>query len=115
MIDANALAIALPNDTFPVMSGCVAFGTTLALSTMAQKAIGITTATKVIPSITGMLTVCAASLASQQMAIYTRACLKEKSVFTNPNKGRNLMSSSPFEDKWDMGIFGKLPAHNLRV
>ena len=53
----------------PILSGCVVFGTTLAVSTLAQKIIGISTATKVVPSVVGVVTVCVASMASQRAAM----------------------------------------------
>ena len=40
----------IPDAIFPVIGGCVAFGSTLALSTAAQKVIGVSTATKIVIS-----------------------------------------------------------------
>jgi hypothetical protein len=59
----------LPGAAFPILTGWAAFGATLALSTAAQKWVGISTATKVLPTLNGIITVCAASLASERAAI----------------------------------------------
>jgi hypothetical protein len=59
----------LPEAAFPILTGCAAFGASLALSTAAQKWVGISTATKVLPTLNGIITVCAASLASERAAI----------------------------------------------
>lgn len=61
----------LPDAVLPMVSGCVAFGSTLAASTAMQKAVGVSTGTSVVPSLLGFATVCAASLASEQAAILT--------------------------------------------
>jgi hypothetical protein len=57
------------DEVIPVLSGLAAFGATLAVSTLAQKFVGISTATKVLPTVNGFLTVCAASLVSERVAI----------------------------------------------
>jgi hypothetical protein len=71
------LCACIPDVVFSVASGCVAFGTTLAVSTAAQKAIGISTATNVVPSLLGFATVCAASLVSEQAAVLTHQLQKD--------------------------------------
>jgi len=65
------LCNAIPDAAFSIMAGCSAFGGTLAVSTAAQKAIGISTASKVMPSLLGFATVCAASLVSEKAAIFS--------------------------------------------
>lgn len=59
----------LRDAVLPVLSGCATFGATLALSTAVQKLVGVSTATKILPSLNGVFTVCAASLASERAAI----------------------------------------------
>jgi hypothetical protein len=59
----------LQDAVLPVLSGCAMFGATLAMSTAAQKLVGVSTATKVLPTLNGIVTVCAASLASERAAI----------------------------------------------
>jgi hypothetical protein len=71
------LCTCIPDAVFSVVGGCVAFGTTLAISTAAQKAIGISTATNVVPSLLGFATVCAASLVSEQTAVLTHQLQKD--------------------------------------
>lgn len=61
----------------PIISGCATFGATLALSTAMQKLVGISTATQLLPTINGVFTVCAASLASEQAAIITHTWQKD--------------------------------------
>ena len=67
----------LPDAVLPMVSGCFAFGSTLAASTAVQKVIGISTGTNVVPSLLGFATVCAASLASEQAAILTHQMQKD--------------------------------------
>ena len=69
--------------TFPVIGGCVVFGTTLAVSTAAQKLIGVSTGTTIVPTCLGIATVCGASLVSEQAAISIYERLKR----TDPKKG----------------------------
>jgi hypothetical protein len=84
MMDSTSLISHVPESAFPVVTGCVAFGTTLALSTLAQKLVGISTGTKIVPTVAGMATVALASLASQQMAVYNHQYLQ--SQYYNPSK-----------------------------
>jgi hypothetical protein len=42
-MDATAIINFVPDSTGPIVSGCVAFGTTLCLSTLAQKIVGVST------------------------------------------------------------------------
>lgn len=71
----------------PVMSGFAAFGATLAISTLAQNLAGISTATKVLPTVGGFVTVCAASLASERTAILIHEWMKDPKAFQkNPAK-----------------------------
>lgn len=67
----------IPDVVFPMVGGCVAFGSTLAASTAVQKAIGVSTGTAVVPSVLGFATVCAASLVSEQAAILTHQLKKD--------------------------------------
>jgi len=77
----------------PVIGGYVAFGATLALSTLAQKAIGVSTATPVLPSLLGFATVCAASLVSEKTAIFAHE------LKWAPKKGSLGYIRRKFEDK----------------
>lgn len=67
----------IPDVAYPIVGGCVAFGTSLAASTAAQKAIGVSTATAIVPSLFGFATVCAASLVTEQTAILTHEMKKD--------------------------------------
>jgi hypothetical protein len=62
-----------------VLAGAVAFGSTLALSTLTQwRILVISTGTPPpMPSLVGMASVCAASLASHQAALFTRHCIDQ--------------------------------------
>jgi hypothetical protein len=116
MMDSTALIAHVPETAFPVVSGCVAFGTTLALSTLAQKLVGISTGTKMVPTVAGMATVALASLASQQMAIYNHEYMQ--SQYYNPSKrsflkGRPLATSGR-RDCLEVASL-KIPLHELRV
>jgi hypothetical protein len=120
MMDTTALATYIPDSTLPIVSGCVAFGSTLALSTLAQKLIGISTATKVVPSVWGMATVCLASLASQRAALCGHEWHKDPNAWKDPQKRRKLLlatssSSSYPSEHWQMGEHFKIPLHDIRV
>ena len=67
--DLQLLSSNLQDSFLPIVTGCATFGATLALSTAAQKLVGVSTATNVLPTIYGALTVCVASLASEKSAI----------------------------------------------
>lgn len=69
------------DETVPVLSGCAAFGATLALSTLTQKIVGISTGTKVLPTVNGFVTVCAASLVCEKVAILTHEWMKDPQGF----------------------------------
>jgi hypothetical protein len=124
MMDSTALiAHVVPESAFPVVSGCVAFGTTLALSTLAQKLVGISTGTKMVPTVAGMATVALASLASQQMAVYNHQYMQSQ-YYNRPSKGRlsssayqrqkPLVATSGRRDYLEVANF-KIPLHELRV
>jgi hypothetical protein len=116
-MDTTTLASYVPDYTLPIVSGCFAFGATLGLSTFAQKLIGISTATKMVPSVLGMATVCLASLTSQRAAICSQAWLKDPDVFSDPEKRRRLLATSPssYQDCWEIEDNLKIPLHDLRV
>mmetsp|Transcript_11985 Transcript_11985/g.28429 ORF Transcript_11985/g.28429 Transcript_11985/m.28429 type:complete len:361 (+) Transcript_11985:149-1231(+) len=111
---------------FPVIGGCVAFGTTLALSTAVQKVIGVSTATNLIPSLLGFGTVCAASLISEQAAILTYEMKKDpkkrkleyikknlNNQISNAAEGVVESSSSFLRRRKKQNL--KLPVHEIRV
>jgi hypothetical protein len=70
----------LPEAAFPILTGWAAFGATLALSTAAQKWVGISTATKALPTLNGIMTVCVASLASERAAISAHQWQQDKQL-----------------------------------
>ena len=69
----SPLVVALPKSLFPTAAGCVAFGSTLAVSTLVQmKMLGVSTGSiRPIPSVLGVVTVALASLASHKASIRT--------------------------------------------
>jgi len=71
------LCSSIPDVVFPLIGGCVAFGSTLAVSTAAQKIVGVSTGTNLVPSVLGFATVCGASLVSEQAAILTHELRKD--------------------------------------
>ena len=112
--------------TVPILSGCFTFGAALALSTLAQKVAGISTATKVVPTLTGIVTVCFASLASQQAAIFAHECIIQnprpqsfEELFQKATK--KWKSKSPatryhhYKDYFEIGDYVKVPMHSMRV
>ena len=77
----TALVQYVPQETLPILSGCFAFGSTLAVSTMAQKLVGISTATRILPSMFGIATVCIASLCSQHASVTSHIWLQYNQEF----------------------------------
>jgi hypothetical protein len=112
MIDPTALATY--DTAVPILSGCFTFGTALALSTLAQKAAGISTATKLVPSVVGIATVCLASLASQQAAIFSHEWIQNPSMDVF-RKRKNAWAKSPYRDCLEIGEYVKVPMHSVRV
>ena len=115
MMDALALTTAAPDSTIPVISGCVAFGTTLAFSTLIQKLVGISTATKIIPTPLGVATVCVASLASQRVAMLGEQWVRDPSILTDSKKRNRLLATSPRHDHLQISNDLKIPMHDIRV
>jgi hypothetical protein len=119
------LVTSIPDAVAPVIGGCVAFGTTLAASTAAQKAIGVSTATNVVPSLLGFATVCAASLVSEQTAIVTHQLQRDPNKLSLGSITRGLKrkvsetsnamvrSSSKFREGEKRKF--KVPMHEVRV
>lgn len=105
----------------PVVSGCVAFGTTMCLATLAQKIIGISTANKMVPSLVGMATVCLASIASQRSAICAYDWVNDKrpiqEFIMDPKTRNTLFSPSTASSAESIRISDqiKIPKHDLRV
>jgi len=106
----------------PIFGGCIAFGTTLALSTAAQKCCGISTGNKIMPSLIGFTTVCAASLISERTAILVHDLRidwdKKKSFNLNEKLKRQFsgISNAMNESSNDRGRYGfKLSMHEVRI
>ena len=117
-MDATALANYVPEETLPILSGCFAFGTTLALSTLAQKLVGISTATKIVPSVIGMATVALASVASQRAAMACYEWREDPNFLADPVKRKRFFqatSPSYRSDYFHIGDHFKIPWHDLRV
>jgi DNA-directed RNA polymerase subunit RPC12/RpoP len=121
-MDTTALVNYVPDSTVPIVTGCVAFGATLCLSTLAQKIVGISTATKVTPSVFGFATVCLASMASQRAAICTHEWIQDtRSIqkFVMDPKTRkkmfSLSSTNSSNDYFQIGNKFKIPYHDVRV
>ena len=107
---------------FPVIGGCVAFGTTLAVSTAVQKVIGVSTATNVTPSLLGFGTVCAASLISEQAAVLTYQIKKDPKKrnvgYIKRQLNRQISKTSKGVVKSLRGTKNgeqKFPMHEIRV
>lgn len=121
-MDTSALVHYAPDSTVPIVTGCVAFGATLCLSTLAQKIVGISTATKVAPSVLGFATVCLASMASQRAAICTHEWMQDKRQLRDfitdpklPKKLFSLSSTKSSKEYFKIGDFVNIPFHDLRV
>ena len=127
-MDTVALIQYVPDSTIPVLSGCAAFGTTLALSTLTQKWLGISTATKIVPSVFGFASVCFASIASQRVAVCSHELRKDKvhfqDLFKDPKIRKRYLEklflptptgNDSSRDYFQIGNKVKLPLHEARV
>lgn len=77
---ADIIASQPPKETWPIIAGMAAFGSTLAMATFSQlKVLGISTGTRppFVPSVLGIASVCAASLASHGAAMKAHSCLED--------------------------------------
>lgn len=73
----DTLVFQTPRETWPIASGMAAFWATLAMATFQLKVLRVSTGTRppMIPSTLGVLSVCAASLASHQAAMIAHSTL----------------------------------------
>ena len=73
----DTLVFQTPRETWPIASGMAAFWATLAMATFQLKVLKVSTGTRppLIPSTFGMISVCAASLASHQAAMVAHRTL----------------------------------------
>ena len=77
---ADTLVSRTPRETWPIVSGVAAFGSTLAVATFGQlKLLGVSTGTRppMIPSTLGVVSVCAASVASHHAAMAAHRSLED--------------------------------------
>ena len=110
----------VPQAAGPILSGCLAFGSTLAVSTICQKVIlGISTGTKVVPTLVGITTVCLASLASQQLAVSNHVWMQQH-VYDRKRNPQAVPTSLRLRRTNDdsLTLFGgrvQIPHHHIRV
>jgi hypothetical protein len=115
-----------PRETWPILAGVAAFGSTLAISTLAQwRVLGISTGSlRPLPTAAGLATVCAASMASHHVSIATHEYVQNAQ---NPatyfqlgggggggNFNWNNAAFSYREDYLDLKYF-KIPLHTVRM
>jgi len=77
---ADSVILQTHKETLPVVSGIVAFGSTLAVATFSQlKLLGVSTGTRplLIPSTLGAMSVCAASWASHHVTVRSFQSLEQ--------------------------------------
>jgi hypothetical protein len=109
-----------PPETWPVLAGVFAFGSTLAASTFAQMRIfGISTGSpRPLPTVAGFATVCAASLASHHASIaaheYIQNGQNPVDYFELGGGTRNNAFFSYREDYVD-SKYVKIPMHTVRM
>ena len=88
-------------------SGCAAFTVTCGFSTLLQKGLGVSTGTgPPLPTMLGLATVCVASVASQEAAIYSHQHL------SNAKVRRREPSAS---DNYQIGSFLQVPKQTARL
>eukprot|EP00934_Nitzschia_sp_Nitz4_P006821 Nitzschia sp. Nitz4//scaffold399_size11037//416//1392//NITZ4_009049-RA/size11037-augustus-gene-0.9-mRNA-1//-1//CDS//3329550316//6811//frame0 len=102
-MDSTALAQMSMDQVPAIISGYAAFGTTLALSTMLQKMVGISTTTKLLPRVLGFASVCGASIASQRVALLTNE-LRLKPEKRNFRSSWLALTAPPdYRNCWEVG------------
>jgi hypothetical protein len=109
-----------PRETWPILAGICAFGSTLAISTLAQwRILGISTGSlRPLPTAAGFATVCAASLASHHASIaaheYVQNGRDPASYFQLGGASWNNAAFSYREEYLDLKYF-KIPLHTVRM
>jgi hypothetical protein len=115
-----------PRETWPILAGVAAFGSTLAISTLAQwRIFGISTGSlRPLPTAAGFATVCAASLASHHASIAAHEYIQNgrnpasyfdtASIFQLGGANWNNAAFSYREDYLDLKYF-KIPLHTIRM
>jgi hypothetical protein len=115
-----------PRETWPIIAGVTAFGSTLALSTLAQwRILGISTGSlRPLPTAAGFATVCVASLASHHASIAAHEYIQNgqnptsyfdtASIFQRGGGNWNNASFRYREDYLDLK-YVKIPLHTVRM
>jgi hypothetical protein len=111
-----------PQETWPVLAGVCAFGSTLAASTFVQwRILGISTGSpRPLPTAAGFVSVCAASLASHHVSMAAHECfqtgMNPASYFELGGGGsRNNAFFSYREDYVVDSKYVKIPMHTVRM
>jgi hypothetical protein len=110
-----------PQETWSVLAGILAFGSTLAVSTLVQsRVLGISTGSpRPLPTAAGFATVCAASLASHHASIAAHEYQQNGRTRTLASYfqlgvARNYAAFSYREDYLDLNVV-KVPLHTVRM
>ena len=113
-MDASQVASVVREGVIPAVSGCISFGTTLALSTCAQKRIGISTGNKLLARLVGVPTVCLASLISQRCTHLAQECNRNPDILKDPKAvSRILRRSLPRREYYEISERIRLPKDDI--
>lgn len=103
----------------PVVSGCVAFYSTLGLSTCAQKMMGISTGTKALARMAGVPSVCIASIAGHRCALLAQEWSQNPQAIRDPKSSLRILSTSSSSwsvgDYYEIGIGIRLPKEEVHT
>lgn len=115
-MDASKLFSTIEHDVIPAAAGCLAFYTTLGLSTTAQKMVGISTGTKVLARMAGVPTVCLAALAGHRCTVFAQEWKKNPEVAQNVKSSIHIpATSAPRDDFYEISQNIRIPKRDVHV
>ena len=115
-MDASQFASVIREGVIPTISGCIAFGTTLSLSTCAQKRMGISTGDKLLARLAGVPTVCVASLISQRFTYLAQEWNRNPDILKDRKAvSRILRRSLPRREYYEISERIRLPKDDVNA
>jgi hypothetical protein len=113
-MDKFPIASFIREGVVPTVSGCIGFGTTLGLSTLAQKRMGISTGDKLLARLAGVPTVCIASLISQRCTHLAEEWNRNPDILKDPKAlSRILTGCLPRREYYEISKQIRLPKEDV--
>jgi len=115
-MESSKLFSFIKQDVVPAASGCLAFYSTLGLSTCAQKMVGVSTGTKVFARAAGVPTVCLAALASHRCTLLAQEWSRNPEVIRDGKSSMRILTTSPSrEDCYEIAPNIRLPKQEVHM